>query len=257
MAQPAMAGDEGLQALDVPRIRKDFPIFERKIKGHRLVYLDSAATTQKPRQVLDAVAHYYTHSNANVHRAIHTLGEEATEAYEGVRAKVAKLLGGVDHRVVVYTRNATVALNLMAYSWARPRLAKGDESLLTEMEHHSNVVPWILAAEATGAKIRHVPITDDGKLDMAAFRELLSNRTKLVAVAHKSNVLGTVNPIAEIAEEAHAVGALVVVDGAQAVPHLAVDLPSLDVDAYAFSAHKALGPTGVGVLWARPDLLGS
>jgi len=256
MADPALAAEHREEApLDVERIRADFPILRRKIRDKRLVYLDSAATTQKPQMVLDALDHYYRHSNANVHRAIHTLGEEATEAYEGVRDKVSALLGGVSRRGVVFTRNATESLNLMAYSWARSRLARGDEILITEMEHHSNLVPWIQAAEATGATVKAVPITDAGLLDLGRFRELLSRRTKIVAVTHKSNVLGTVNPVAEITEAAHEAGAVVVVDGAQAVPHMEVDLKALGCDAYAFSAHKMLGPTGVGVLWARPDLL--
>lgn len=241
--------------LDVTRIREDFPILQREIHGRRLVYLDSAATTQKPRPVLDAERHYYVHSNANVHRAIHTLGEEATAAYEGTREKIARLLGGVAARGVVFTRNATESLNLMAYAYARSRLSSGDEILVTEMEHHSNLVPWIEAARVTGATLRHVPVTDEGRLELGALSELLTARTKVVAVAHKSNVLGTVNPIADIAAAAHAVGAVVVVDGAQAVPHMAVDLQALGADAYAFSSHKMLGPTGVGVLWARPELL--
>jgi cysteine desulfurase/selenocysteine lyase len=241
--------------LDLARIREDFPILKRKVRGERLVYLDSAATTQKPQMVLDAIQHYYTTSNANVHRAIHTLGEEATEAYEGVRDKVGALLGGVDRRGVVFTRNATESLNLMAYAWARPRLARGDEILITEMEHHSNLVPWLEAARVTGASIKVIPITDEGLLDQAAFHELLNHRTKILAFSHKSNVLGTVNPVREMTKAAHDVGALVVVDGAQAAPHMPVDLCELDVDAYALSAHKMLGPTGVGVLWAKREIL--
>ena len=255
MAEPALAIQGNEAPLDVTKIRKDFPILSRKINGNRLVYLDSAATTQKPQVVLDTIERYYSEINANVHRAIHTLGEEATEAYEDVRLKVSELMGGADRRGVVFTRNATESLNLMAYAWARPRLAKGDEILITEMEHHSNIVPWIEAAKATGAVVRHVGVTDEGELDLPSFYELLSHRTKILAVTHKSNVLGTVNPIVELSKAAHDAGALVVVDGAQAVPHAAVDLPALGVDAYAFSAHKMLGPTGVGVLWARPELL--
>jgi len=241
--------------LDVARIRRDFPILSREVRGKPLLYLDSAATTQKPQVVLDALMDYYTHSNANVHRAIHTLGEEATAAYEGVRDKVAALLGGVDRRGVVFTRNATESLNLVAYAWARPRLARGDEILVSEMEHHSNLVPWIEAARVTGAVVRTIPVTDEGLLDLDVYEELLGHHTKIVAVAHKSNVLGTINPVAEMAKAAHDVGAFVVVDGAQAAAHMPVDLNTLGADAYAFSAHKMLGPTGVGVLWARPEVL--
>ncbi len=243
--------------LDIERLRADFPILSRRIHGRRLVYLDSAATSQKPRSVIDAEVRFYENSNANVHRAIHTLGEEATAAYEAVREKVGRLLGGVSPRGVVFTRNASESLNLMAYALARPRLRAGDEILLTEMEHHSNLVPWFLVARATGATLRHIPITDDGCLDLSAVERLLSTRTRVLAFVHKSNVLGTVNPVAELARRAHAAGALVIVDGAQAVGHIPVDLNVLGVDAYAFSSHKMLGPTGVGVLWARPELLES
>ena len=255
MPKSSLAASAEHAPLNIARIREDFPILTRKVNGQRLVYLDSAATTQKPKSVLDALQYYYTHSNANVHRAIHTLGEEATQAYEGVRDKVAKLMGGVPRSGVVFTRNATESLNLMAYSWARPRLAKCDEILVSEMEHHSNLIPWIEAARVTGATLRAIPITPEGLLDFESFGKLLNHRTKLLAISHKSNVLGTVNPIKEMAEAAHEAGAIVVVDGAQAVPHLPVDLSELGVDAYAFSAHKMLGPTGVGVLWARPELL--
>jgi cysteine desulfurase/selenocysteine lyase len=255
MPKSSLAASAQQAPLNVARIRQDFPILARQVNGQRLVYLDSAATTQKPKCVLDALQHYYTHSNANVHRAIHTLGEEATQAYEDVRDKVAKLVGGVPRSGVVFTRNATESLNLMAYSWARPRLAKGDEILISEMEHHSNLIPWIEAARVTGATLRAIPITPEGLLDLESFGNLLNHRTKVLAISHKSNVLGTVNPIKEMAAAAHEVGAIVVADGAQAVPHMAIDLEDLGVDAYAFSAHKMLGPTGVGVLWARPELL--
>ena len=255
MAESVATRNSKSTPLDVARIREDFPILKRTVRGKRLLYLDSAATTQKPQLVLDTLQSYYTQTNANVHRAIHTLGEEATAAYEGVRDKVAALLGGVARNGVIFTRNATESLNLVAYAWARPRLAKGDEILVSEMEHHSNLVPWIEAARVTGATIRTIPVTDEGLLDLDTFEELLSFRTKVVAVAHKSNVLGTVNPIATMAKAAHDVGAVVVVDGAQAVPHMPVDLNILGADAYAFSAHKMLGPTGVGVLWAKQEFL--
>jgi cysteine desulfurase/selenocysteine lyase len=236
-------------------IRKDFPILKRRVHGRRLVYLDNAATTQKPKAVLDALTRYYETTNAHIHRGLFALSEEATERYEGVRGRVAKFVGGVDPRGVVFTRNATEGLNLVASAWGRKNLKPGDEVLLTEMEHHSNLVPWIEAARETGAALKYIPILDDGTLDMAALPRLLTNRTRVVAVTLASNVLGTVNPVAEITEEAHKRGAVVVVDGVQAVPHFPVDVKALGCDFFAFSAHKMLGPTGVGVLCAKPEVL--
>jgi cysteine desulfurase/selenocysteine lyase len=241
--------------LDVARLREDFPILRRVVNGHPLVYLDNAATTQKPRQVIDALVHYYETMNANIHRGIHTLAVEATDAYEAVRAKVAAQIGAPAGDSIVFTRNATEAINLVARTWGDQHLGPGDEIVLTEMEHHSNIVPWQLLARRTGAVLRYVPVTDDGHLDMEAFRALLSERTRLVSVVHVSNVLGTINPVDEVASAAHAVGALVVVDGAQSAPHMPVNVVSLGCDFFAFSSHKMLGPTGVGVLWARPGLL--
>jgi len=243
------------KVLDVERIRADFPPLTREIHGHPLVYLDSAATSLTPVPVLDALNRYFREMNANVHRGVHRMAEEATAAYEGTREVVAQALGGVSPRGVVFTRGATEALNLMAYSYGRRRLVAGDEILITEMEHHSNQVPWLEAARVTGAKVRVAPIHDDGHLDIEAFHDLLGPRTRIVAMTHRSNVLGTTNPIAELAAAAKTVGALVVVDGSQAVPHQRVDLNGLPIDAYAFTGHKAFGPTGVGVLWARPELL--
>jgi len=239
--------------LDPRALRARFPILTREIHGHRLVYLDSAATSQKPVAVLDALRSFYEHSNANVHRGVHTLAEEATALYEACRRRVARFVGA-EPRGIVMTHNATAALNLVARAWGA-RLAPGDEVLLTEMEHHANLVPWILLARERGVILRHVPITDSGSLDMAAFRRLLSPRTRIVSVTAMSNVLGTINPIEEIAVAAHRIGAVAVVDGAQAVPHLPIDFTALGADFMVFSAHKAYGPTGLGFLVAKPELL--
>lgn len=251
---PGSADRAGVVPFDARALRGRFPILGRKVNGHRLVYLDNAATTQKPAQVLDALERYYRISNANVHRGVHTLAEEATAAYETCRRRVARLVGVADPRQVVITRNATEALNLVARGWGR-RLGPGDEVLATEMEHHSNLVPWIMLARERGVTLRHVPVTDGGELDLAACARLLSPRTRLVAVTAMSNVLGTINPVPEIAGMARRVGAVVVVDGAQAVPHLPVDFPALGADFLAFSAHKAYGPTGVGFLVGRLERL--
>lgn len=241
--------------LDVRRVRQDFPILRQQVNGRRLVYLDNAATTQKPRQVIEALVRYYETSNANIHRGIHTLATRATEQYEDARRKVARFIGARGPEEVVFTRNATEAINLVARAWGDEHVGEGDEIVLTLMEHHSNIVPWQLLARRTGATLRYAGITDDGRLDLDELRRLIGPRTKLVAVTHMSNVLGTINPVADIAEMAHAAGALVLVDGAQSVPHLPVDVQTLGADFLAFSAHKMLGPTGVGVLWARAELL--
>ena len=241
--------------LDVAAVRKDFPILSRPVHGQRLVYLDNAATTQKPQAVIDAISSYYAKYNANVHRGIHTLAEEATAAYEATRGRVAAFLGGTNPRQIIFTRNTTESLNLVAAAWGEKNIGAGDEILLTQMEHHSNLVPWILLAKRKGAKLRHIPITADGRLDLSTLDDLLTRRTRLVSLTHLSNVLGTINPVAEIAQRAHSVGALVCVDAAQSVPHIPVRVEELGVDFLAFSAHKMLGPTGVGVLWGRPDIL--
>jgi len=241
--------------LDVKRIRQDFPILGRTVHGKPLVYLDNAATTQKPRQVIEALSRYYTHFNANIHRGIHTLAEEATAAYEAVREQTARFVHATSPRSIVFTRNATEAINLFANAWGRKFLQPGDQILLSEMEHHSNLVPWQLVAKATGASLAFLPITDDGRLRLDKLDTLLTPRTKLVAITHMSNVLGTINPIERIAEQAHQRGALVLVDAAQSAPHIPLDAQRLGCDALAFSAHKMLGPTGVGVLVAREELL--
>lgn len=235
-------------------LARRFPLLTRRVHGRRLVYLDNAATTQKPDTVLAALQRYYTRSNANVHRGVHTLAEEATALYEACRTRVARFVNAPSERGVVILRSATEALNLVARGWER-HLKEGDEVLLTEMEHHSNLVPWIMLARRRGVVLRHLPVGDDGELDLHALPALLTRRTRLVALTHASNVLGTINQVAEIAAAARAVGALVVVDGAQSAPHMPVDVQALGADFFAFSAHKAYGPTGVGFLVAAPELL--
>jgi cysteine desulfurase/selenocysteine lyase len=249
------ATSQGARTFDVAAIRAQFPILARRIHGKPLVYLDNAATTQKPVAVLDALDAYYREHNANVHRGVHTLSAEATALLEAARETVRRFLNAPAAREVVFVRGTTEAINLMAQAWARPRLAPGDEILVTAMEHHSNLVPWQIVAKQTGATLRAVPITADGRLDLAALDGLLGPRTRLVSVGHVSNALGTVNPVAEIARRAKAAGALVVVDGAQGAPHLLADVQALGCDAYAFSGHKTYGPTGIGVLWAKAQVL--
>ncbi len=249
------ATDRGRNLYDVEALRRDFPALAQEIHGHPLVYLDNAATSQKPRAVIEALRHYYEHDNANVHRGVHTLSERATRGYEGARDAAQRFLGAADRREVVFVRGTTEAINLVAQSWARPRLGEGDEVVVTTMEHHSNIVPWQMVCRQTGARLRVVPINDAGELDLEAYRELLGPRTRVVACVHLSNALGTVNPVAEIAAAAHAHGAVVVVDGAQAAPHAVIEVAALGCDFYAFSGHKVFGPTGIGVLWGRAELL--
>ena len=241
--------------LDVAAIRNDFPILRQQVNGHRLAYLDNAATTQKPRQVIEALTCYYETSNANIHRGIHTLAQRATEQYEGTRRKVARFIGVSNSQDIIFTRNATEAINLVARAWGEASVGEGDSVVLSLMEHHSNIVPWQLLASRTGANVRFARLTADGKLDLDSLRSLVDANTKLVSIVHMSNVLGTINPITEIVELAHAHGALVLLDAAQSVPHLPVDAAALGADFVAFSAHKMLGPTGVGILWAREGLL--
>lgn len=244
-----------MEMLDVPAIRRDFPILGREVNGRKLVYLDNAATSQKPRCVVDALVDYYERYNANIHRGIHVLSEEATAAYEGVRVKVADFIDAPQPESVVFTRNATESINLVARSWGAKHLKAGDEVVLTEAEHHSNLVPWQLISRETGAVLRFIPILDDGTLDLDAADRLIGPRTRMVSIAHMSNVLGTINPVARLAELARGVGALMLVDGAQSVPHLPTDVRELGCDFLAFSSHKMLGPTGIGVLYGRLDLL--
>ncbi len=240
---------------DVPRVREDFPILARRMHGRPLVYLDNANTTQKPRAVIDATRDFYEGYNANIHRATYQLSEKATAGYENARKALARFVNAPDSRQIVLTKGCTDSINLVAQSWGRTVLKPGDEVLLTWLEHHSNIVPWQLVCEQTGARLRVVPIDDRGELVMEEFDRLLTERTRLVAVGHVSNALGTINPVAEIARKAHDAGARVLVDGAQATAHLAVDVQSLDADFYAFSGHKMFGPTGTGVLYAKSELL--
>jgi len=246
--------------LDVERVRKDFPILDRRLEGgHLLVYLDSANTSQKPRQVIGSMVEHYERHNANVARAVHQLGEEATAAFEAARDKVAAFVGAPDRDEVVFTKNSSEALNLVAnvLTWAGEPLGihAGDEVVITEMEHHSNIVPWQLACERTGATLKWFGLTDEGRLDLSNIDDLITERTKVVALVWVSNMLGTVNPVAEIARRAHEVGAVVVVDASQAVPQLPVDVAALGADFVAFTGHKMCGPTGIGVLWGRKALL--
>ncbi|HEX9017051.1 MAG TPA: SufS family cysteine desulfurase, partial [Chloroflexota bacterium] len=242
-------------ALDLEAIRADFPILERTVRGKPLVYLDNAATSQKPRSVIDAISGFYTDHNANVHRGVHTLSDEATDGFEQARTKVARFIKAPGSRGVVFVRGATEGLNLVAHSWGRKWLKPGDEIVVSRMEHHSNLIPWQIVARETGAKLRFIHLTIDGTMNLAQVEELINERTKLVAVSHMSNVLGTINPVRKLADLAHAVGAVMVVDGAQSVPHMPVDVGELGCDFLAFSGHKMLGPTGIGVLWGREELL--
>ncbi|HRK90285.1 MAG TPA: cysteine desulfurase [Anaerolineales bacterium] len=242
--------------LNVNEIRNDFPILDRETaNGRRVIYLDSTATSQKPLQVIEAMNEYYRRSNANIHRGVHTLAEEATAMYEGAREKIAKFINAASSREIIYTRNTTESINLVAYSWARANLKAGDLVILTEMEHHSNLVPWHMLQAERGIELDFIPVTDDGVLDLEAYRTLLARTPKLVSFTHMSNVLGTINPAAAIIGMAHSAGAIVLVDGAQSVPHLTVDVQALDADFYAFSAHKMCGPTGIGVLYGKSVLL--
>ncbi len=240
--------------LDVARIKKDFPILERTTHDHRLVYLDSANSSQKPRAVLEAMEHFIEHSYANIHRAVYEIAEEATAAYEGAREAMRRFLNAPSSREVIFTKNATEGINLVAYSWARHNLGEGDAILLTEMEHHANLVPWLVLREEKGVELRFLPITDDGQLDLADLDRLIDG-VSLVGVAGISNVLGTINPVRMLADKAHEAGALILVDGAQYTPHMPTDVQALGCDFYAWTGHKMLGPSGIGGLWAREDLL--
>jgi len=243
--------------LDWAAVRDVFPILSEEVGGKPLVYLDSAATSQKPQVVIDALTYYYEHTNANVHRGIHELSRRSTVAYEDARGRLARFIGASGPEELVWTRGTTEAINLVAGSWALDNLREGDEILISTMEHHSNIIPWQLVARRTGAKVKYIEVDDEGRLVLDDLPALLTSRTRLVAISHVSNALGTVNPVREIVEQAKAAGALVLVDGAQAVPHRRVDVQELGCDFYAFSGHKMCGPTGVGGLWARKELLES
>lgn len=240
---------------DVMRARKDFPILSREVHGQPLIYFDNAATTQKPQAVLEALAHYYTNDNANIHRAVHLLSERATRAYEEARRKVCRFLGAADPREIVFVRGTTEGINLVAHSWGRANLRAGDEIILSAMEHHSNIVPWQLVCEQTGAVLRVVPINDNGEFLLDEYEKLLSDRTRLVSVVHVSNSLGTITPVRRIIELAHTRGALVLLDGAQSAPHFPVDVQELDCDFFVMSGHKMYGPTGIGALYGKAHLL--
>jgi cysteine desulfurase/selenocysteine lyase len=249
------------RTFDAEKIRADFPIFDREINGHPLVYLDSGNTSQKPRQVLDVLREHYEQHNGNVARSVHTLGTEATMAYEDARARISAFVGAQRPEEIVFTKNSTEALNLLAHAFSpraedpRFRLGPGDEIVISEMEHHSNIVPWQLLCERTGATLRWFGLTDEGRLDLSNLDDLVTGRTKLVSLVHYSNILGTINPVAPILARAREVGALMALDGSQSVPHAPVDVAALGVDYLAFTSHKMCGPTGVGVLWGRYDLL--
>ena len=240
---------------DVARVRKDFPILGRTVHGKPLAYLDNAASSQKPHAVIEAISSYYSTTHANIHRAVHTLCEEATAAYEGSRARLASFVGSAEPREVVFVRGATEAINLVAQAFARPRLSPGDEVLISYLEHHSNIVPWQVVCRQTGAVLRVAPIDERGQIVLEEYERLLGPRTRVVALAHVSNALGTVNPVAEMVRMAREHGAHVLIDGAQAAPHLPIDVAALDCDFYVLSGHKMYGPTGIGVLWARGRLL--
>jgi len=250
MSSPRAISNIGT-GLDVERIRADFPILRTSVHGKPLVYFDNAASAQKPQAVIDAIAHCYAHEYANIHRGVHYLSESLTGRYEAVRERIARFVNAPSAKEIVFTRGTTEAINLVAHSFLRPRLKAGDEILITAMEHHSNIVPWQMLCEETGAELRVVPISNAGELDLEAYERLLSDRTKLVGVVHVSNALGTVNPVKAMIELAHARGVPVLVDGAQSVPHVRVDVQALDADFFAFSGHKLYGPTGIGVLYGK------
>ena len=247
--------DHEANGFDLDAIRADFPVLEQEVRGKPLVYLDNAATAQKPRQVIEALADYYRAYNANIHRGLHTLSEKATAEYEAARDKLRQFINAASLKEIIFVRGATEAINLVAQSYGRHALKPGDEIIITELEHHSNIVPWQLLCEQTGALLKYIPINDAGELMLEEYDRLLSDRTRLVAVGHISNALGTINPVKTIIDKAHAAGAKVLIDGAQAVPHARVDVRALDCDFYAFSGHKLFGSTGIGVLYGRQALL--
>ncbi|MBR0626856.1 cysteine desulfurase [Bacillus altitudinis S70-5-12] len=241
--------------MNIKDVREQFPILHQQVNGHDLVYLDSAATSQKPRVVIDAMNEYYRSYNSNVHRGVHTLGTKATDAYEGAREKVRAFIGASSVQEIIFTRGTTTALNTVAISYARANLKEGDEIVITHMEHHANIIPWQQAAKATGATLKYIPLQEDGTLSLEDVKQTITHQTKIVAVTHVSNVLGTINPIKDIAKIAHDHGAIIVVDGAQSAPHMQIDVQDLDCDFFAFSGHKMCGPTGIGVLYGKKDLL--
>ena len=257
-ANRSLASDTGAKeqiSSTFSALRQDFPILKREVHGKPLIYLDSTASSQKPQSVLDAMNDYYSRYNANVHRGVYQISEEATDGMEKARVKVARFIHAPKSKQVIFTRNTSESINLVAYTWGNANIQRGDLIILTEMEHHSNLVPWQLLAERTGARLEFIPVTDNGLLELGVYAELLKQQPKLVAFTHMSNVLGTINPAQEMIAQAHAAGAIVLLDAAQSVPHLPVDVQALNVDFLAFSAHKMLGPTGIGVLYGKRELL--
>lgn len=244
-----------VSGFNIAAIRSDFPVLDQQVNGKPLIYFDNAATTQKPKPVLEALQHYYQTDNANIHRGIHALAERATSAYEDTRKKIAQFLNAPSTEQVILTSGTTESINLVAQTFGRLFIQKGDQLLISNLEHHSNIVPWQMIAEEKGAEIKVIPVLENGELDMAAYKSLLNNKVKLVAVNHVSNAIGTINPIKEMIDAAHAVGAKILIDGAQSVAHFEIDVQALDMDFLAFSAHKLFGPTGVGVLYGKRDLL--
>ena len=242
---------------DVNRVRDDFPILKQQVNGNPLVYLDNGATSQKPQSVIDAIVEYYTTTNSNVHRGVHSMSQQATESYEGARSKVRKFINARNDREIIFTRNTTEGVNLVANSYGRQNIRSGDDIVVSNMEHHSNIVPWQMLCEEKGANLKVVPIDDSGELVMDEYQKMLSSRTKLVSITHVSNSLGTILPVKQIVEMAHAHGVPVLLDGAQAVPHMPVDMQELDCDFYVFSGHKLFGPTGIGILYGKEDYLES
>jgi len=255
MNAPLTAANANTKAFDVERIRQDFPILDQLISGHPLVYLDNGASTQKPQQVIDAISNYYEHDNANVHRGIHELSQRATDMFEGARETIREFINAESVAEIIYTSGTTESINLVAHSYGRSQLKAGDEVIISMLEHHSNIVPWQLLVQQTGIVLKVIPINDKGELDYQAFLELLSSKTKLLSVTQLSNALGTIPPLKDMIDAAHAIGAKVLVDGAQAIAHMAVDVRALDCDFYAFSGHKIFGPTGIGVLYGKQELL--
>ena len=251
------ASGKAAGAFDVARIREDFPILKEKVHGKPLVYLDNAATSQKPRAVLDALDHYYTTENANVHRGVHYLSQQATQDYEAARGKIRQLLNASDDREIIFVRGTTEGINLVAQSYGRQNIGEGDEIIISAMEHHSNIVPWQILCQERGAHLRVIPMNDDGELLMDEYEKLLGPRTKLVSIVHLSNSLGTINPVEQIIEMAHGRGVPVLVDGAQSTPHMTIDVRKMDCDFFVFSGHKLYGPTGIGALYGKADLLES
>jgi cysteine desulfurase/selenocysteine lyase len=245
------------EMFDVDRIRDDFPILKQRVNGNPLVYLDNGATSQKPQSVIDAIVEYYTTTNSNVHRGVHTMSQQATDGYEGARSKIRQFINAGKDEEIIFTRNTTEGLNLVAHSYGRQNIRSGDDIIVSNMEHHSNIVPWQMLCEENGANLKVVPIDDSGELVMDEYQKMLSSRTKLVSITHVSNALGTILPAKQIVDMAHAHGAPVLLDGAQAVPHMPVDMKELDCDFYVFSGHKLFGPTGIGILYGKEDYLNS